>query len=509
MAIAALGSLLIYILSPTALLAAGAAGPQVTITSPKSGDTLSGVARVRVEVEPASQLKFVVFLIDDVLKGMTNVPPYSYRWITTQYLNGSHKLLARAFDLADRQGSSPILEVYVNNPVGPTQLLTPPQSPAAPASQPLRVVAIGALVSPRQGGPAASGPALAQAQPALIATPVLLLVRSVDRPGGPEALAVEAPSPPTAASRPAAASPVRIALLPRGEGRPGPAPSPVQLATPLPPTHPSSPPARASLETPTAPKLARNARAEGAPASSEVALISLPGLAPAPSAAPYRAPAAGPAAPLSAVGAAASARALPPTAVEPKEALLVAMLPRARPELPVAAPAPAPEPRPQTYTVQPGDSLWAIAHRLQIRVSSLVSANGLDEQKPLQIGQKLLLPSPAPELYADGKLLEADALPFIAQGISMAPFRTILEYRGAQVRWNPAARQASARTDRGDITVTIGSQQAQLDDKILLLARPAEIRSDRTFVPLRFLARALDLSLRFDPETQSLHLAAR
>ena len=58
----------------------------------------------------------------------------------------------------------------------------------------------------------------------------------------------------------------------------------------------------------------------------------------------------------------------------------------------VAAPAPAPgAPGPTTYTVQPGDTLSAIASRHGSTVSQLASLNGLDNPNLLSVGQVLRL----------------------------------------------------------------------------------------------------------------------
>ena len=45
-----------------------------------------------------------------------------------------------------------------------------------------------------------------------------------------------------------------------------------------------------------------------------------------------------------------------------------------------------------TYTVQNGDSLWKIARRHGVTTSQLASANGIDTNKTLKIGMKLVIP---------------------------------------------------------------------------------------------------------------------
>ena len=59
-----------------------------------------------------------------------------------------------------------------------------------------------------------------------------------------------------------------------------------------------------------------------------------------------------------------------------------------------AAPAKAGAPRPAngTYTVGSNDSLWKIAAKYNIKTDALAAANNIDPKKPLQAGQKLVIP---------------------------------------------------------------------------------------------------------------------
>ncbi|MGW2869664.1 LysM peptidoglycan-binding domain-containing protein [Kitasatospora sp. NPDC001225] len=73
-------------------------------------------------------------------------------------------------------------------------------------------------------------------------------------------------------------------------------------------------------------------------------------------------------------------------------------------EAPVSAPAPVAEPEPvptpepvavQTYTVEPGDSLWAVAERFYgdgSRYLEIAQANGIDDPDLVNVGQVLTIP---------------------------------------------------------------------------------------------------------------------
>ena len=73
-------------------------------------------------------------------------------------------------------------------------------------------------------------------------------------------------------------------------------------------------------------------------------------------------------------------------------------LPTARPS-PTTTPSPSPEPSatPLVHTVKRNENLTKIAARYDVTVAAIVEANGLKNANVIEIGQKLVIPTPTPE----------------------------------------------------------------------------------------------------------------
>ena len=71
-------------------------------------------------------------------------------------------------------------------------------------------------------------------------------------------------------------------------------------------------------------------------------------------------------------------------------------------EQPTATPEPTAVPEgPITYTVQPGDSFYAIAANAGITIAALQAANGMDASSNLIAGAELIIPAPGAEFVAE------------------------------------------------------------------------------------------------------------
>lgn len=88
--------------------------PQVAITSPVSGSTVSGTVVLAATASDDKGTSKVDFYADSTFIGSDTTAPYSLSWSTTRYSNGSHTVMARAYDTINQYTNSTV-NVTVNN----------------------------------------------------------------------------------------------------------------------------------------------------------------------------------------------------------------------------------------------------------------------------------------------------------------------------------------------------------------------------------------------------------
>lgn len=102
--------------------------------------------------------------------------------------------------------------------------------------------------------------------------------------------------------------------------------------------------------------------------------------------------------------------------------------------------------------------------------------------------------------YINGQETEFDVPPMLQEGRTLVPFRKIAESLGAEVSWN--AEERIVVVTKGDITVElkIDEKTALVNGTEVTLDVPAQVYKNRTMIPLRFLAEALDTTVDYYPE---------
>lgn len=98
--------------------------PSVNVTAPTNGATVSGTLDLTATASDAAGVTKVEFYVDGKLVGTDTLSPYVHTWMTSSVANGSHAVMAKAYDAASNVGSDDDTTVTVQNGGGGTVTLT-------------------------------------------------------------------------------------------------------------------------------------------------------------------------------------------------------------------------------------------------------------------------------------------------------------------------------------------------------------------------------------------------
>ena len=153
------------------------------------------------------------------------------------------------------------------------------------------------------------------------------------------------------------------------------------------------------------------------------------------------------------------------------------------------------------YTVIAGDTLRDLAERFGISVKELAAANGLPENAPLRIGQRLIIPARPVTVLVDGKPAECEVPAFVRNGISVGSFRAVVEASGGIVGWDNERKRATATLGTLNLIATIGKSTLEVNGEQVPLSIATFLLRNRTFLPLRELGTALGKEVRWEKGT--------
>lgn len=116
--------------------------------------------------------------------------------------------------------------------------------------------------------------------------------------------------------------------------------------------------------------------------------------------------------------------------------------------------------------------------------------------------------SSALKVTLDGRELNFDVLPFIENGRTLVPLRTIFEALGAEIVWNGETQTVMAKKEGTEIQLVIGGE-AYKNGQLIPLDVPAKSLNGRTMVPLRFVSEALGCRIGWNDETQTITIISQ
>jgi len=112
-------------------------------------------------------------------------------------------------------------------------------------------------------------------------------------------------------------------------------------------------------------------------------------------------------------------------------------------------------------------------------------------------------------MIVNGMAHATDSAPVIRNSRTMLPVRSLIEAFGGSVQWNAATRMTVVTLGGRTVQLTIGSNRATVDGKSVAIdsangAVVPEIINGRTYLPLRFLADSLGISVAWDASSQTV-----
>ncbi|UVI29963.1 stalk domain-containing protein [Paenibacillus spongiae] len=98
--------------------------------------------------------------------------------------------------------------------------------------------------------------------------------------------------------------------------------------------------------------------------------------------------------------------------------------------------------------------------------------------------------TPTYDIILDGTKLALSSPPFLQNGATMVPFRTVFERIGLRVSWNAKTKQVTGSNAEREIVFTLGSKVATVNGKAETMLLAPVIKNDTTYIPLRFVGTA-------------------
>ncbi|ADL07402.1 copper amine oxidase N-terminal domain-containing protein [Thermosediminibacter oceani] len=113
------------------------------------------------------------------------------------------------------------------------------------------------------------------------------------------------------------------------------------------------------------------------------------------------------------------------------------------------------------------------------------------------------------KIMVNKKEMKCDVPPVIKDGRTLIPLRAIMNGFGATVTWDQVSKAVYLVKQDIKITIFVGSNTIYVNEKQVTLDVPAQMISNRTFVPLRFISEVLGNKVNYDATTGDIEIEER
>lgn len=109
-------------------------------------------------------------------------------------------------------------------------------------------------------------------------------------------------------------------------------------------------------------------------------------------------------------------------------------------------------------------------------------------------------------IIVNGHIVYSDVEPYIKNSRTYVPIRFIAEELGYDVKWDAKERKVTMNDGETNVELKIGSDKMKVNDRVVQLDAPAEIKDGRTFVPLRAIAEAFGEKVDFSNDYRAVYI---
>lgn len=107
-------------------------------------------------------------------------------------------------------------------------------------------------------------------------------------------------------------------------------------------------------------------------------------------------------------------------------------------------------------------------------------------------------------IIVNDHIVFSDVAPYIKNSRTYVPIRFIAEELGFDVKWDSKTKKVTMTDGKSTVEVTIGSKFMFVNGKKVTLDAPAEIKDQRTFVPLRAIAEAFGKKVEYSNDYRAV-----
>ncbi len=110
-------------------------------------------------------------------------------------------------------------------------------------------------------------------------------------------------------------------------------------------------------------------------------------------------------------------------------------------------------------------------------------------------------------IKVDGYSIYFDQEPIIEKGVTLVPFRAILESMGVAVEWNDKTKVISCRKGTTVVTLKIGSKTMTVNNKAVTLDVAPKIVNGRTLIPVRAVSQAFGAKVEWNSSIRLIEIS--